>query len=187
MHEEHDDTEALTMRDEPKVRPILFSGEMVRAILAGHKTQTRRIIKPQPPVRIPCPYGIPGDRLWVRETWCRTKAGVHYRADCRSLDDEAAVGGRWKASIHLPRADSRLTLAVVAVRAERLGDITEADALAEGVAPLFRGVTRCDGEARDTYRWLWNKLNGPGSWDANPWVWVVEFRRLDSPIVRAAT
>lgn len=209
-------------------RPILFNAPMVRAILAGTKTQTRRAIKPQPTVaangiaewngsanrawcgsaadpsllRIFCPHGQPGDQLWVRETFmhepadycweasvsipCRP-ACTSYRAD---FGDEAKGAG-WKPSIHMPRALSRITLAITGVRAERLQDISEADAQAEGIEwnpsidPLgpckWRHYTRKHTGTScpvDSYLSLWNAINGAGSADANPWVWVVEFRRV---------
>lgn len=203
-------------------RPILFSAPMVRALLAGTKTQTRRPVKPQPdyicqdgtPARstdtakvrrgqmmtIPCPYGQPGDRLWVREShwWFRdehdpvigyfppklTADDVKYRAD-------GEVQGRtWRPSIHMPRWASRITLEVTTVRVERLQDISEADSVAEGIESAY-------GEWRDyrtdpainypvcltpcaSYQTLWESINGPGSWEANPWVWVVSFKRVTS-------
>ena len=187
-----------------KERPILFSGPMVRAILDGRKTQTRRVVKPQPVgrqrvieglahvtrgmnpaddgavwyvgdcissgVEIRCPFGSPGDRLWVKETWCRGRAFVFYRADCGGdppseyTDDwNAPLVDRWRPSIHMPRSASRLTLEVVSVRVERLADISEADAKAEGYASAseFLGAP-------------WACSVGP-----NPWVWVVEFKRVE--------
>lgn len=184
-------------------RPILFSGEMVRALLAGRKTQTRRVAKPRKHTSLlggswsdsyvldpgnaqwlmrDCPYGAPGDRLWVREAWRLSVAGgfVYYRADREHEECTAELAKRdpslaWRPSIHMPRWASRLTLEVVSIRVERLQDISEADAIAEGVAVPMT----CDVEhtARNAFRSLWERINGPGSWDANPWVWVVEFRR----------
>ena len=202
-------------------RPILFSAPMVRALLAGTKTQTRRVVKPQPDTRpgmnctrlifkdrkgaplldealeAPepriyvslCPYGQPGDRLYVREAfsgphcmgsappskWGRS-SGIWYWADGNP------TAGDWtkpKPGIHMPRWASRITLEVTAVRVERLQDISEADAMSEGSldwAAEQDTPVRDLQEARLVYRQLWEDINGPGSWDANPWVWVVEVR-----------
>lgn len=193
-----------------KERPILFSGPMVRAILEGKKTQTRRVVRPQPEIipgapalqawlevvddgTIPCPYGVPGDRLWVRETWGRTDYEYDgpfqnctiYRADGESgLSDVTA--NRWRPSIHMPRWASRLTLEVVDVRVERVQSISNTDAEAEGVAAWAKAY--CSQRPRDElqpwayFQLLWDSINksrGYG-WDANPWVWVVEFRRVES-------
>jgi hypothetical protein len=191
-----------------KERPILFQGPMVRAILAGTKTQTRRALRPQPPGawatpgRGACPYGVPGDRLWVRETWCQfpedardgNGAQTYYRAEQRGGDPEVERimqrnGVRWKPSIHMLRAASRILLEVTGVRVERLQDISAADAAAEG-CPCYVCGRIMDGKSEDDchcfhrhgdskdYRDLWETINGAGSWDANPWVWAVEFRRL---------
>lgn len=196
---------------EVKERPILFSGPMVRAILEGQKTQTRRVVKPAPLHRpvlcrpgatigctdeqwvdadgihagkpMKCPYGKPGDRLWVRETWAWcSKARGHwlYRADDSDLGTCHVKDGRWKPSIHMKRAASRIMLQVVAVRVERLQEISEADAEAEGVA-FMREYPDADEtlSARQLYDILWESINGDGSWAANPWVWVVEFRKVE--------
>jgi hypothetical protein len=196
----------------PRERPILFSAPMVRAILDGRKTQTRRVLKfprfivnaldqeelvealnkaktkavvergPCDGVknRYSCPYGQPGDRLWVREAWSThaifdplpprdiTARSVHYWAD-----GDAQTGKR-RPGMFLPRWASRITLEVTGVRVERLRDISEKDAEAEG-CPLDRLL------ARDWYSQLWESINGPGSWDANPWVWVVAFKRIEAP------
>lgn len=176
-------------------KPILFSGPMVRAILEGRKTQTRRIVKPQPdnairpvPDEDPEPYwnvggfrlrsdasnpirpkARPGEEMWVRETWNGTQGeGVAYRATEPHMDGEP-----WRPSIFMPRWASRLTLAVKAVRVERLQGISEQDAKAEGVIPGERSPSLLP--CQRAYRELWNEINGPGSWDANPWVWVYEF------------
>ncbi len=189
-----------------KERPILFSAPMVRAILAGTKTQTRRVVKDRHIGQIdtsklpgpagwsrPMPYGQPGDRLWVRETWAcfdshvRPKSRIAYRSD--TPDGEMVrVDAPWKPSIHMPRWASRITLEVTGVRVERLQDISEADALAEGVEQVLKGRFRIygretdgrdtDRSARTSYCSLWESINGPGSWDANPWVWVIEFKRV---------
>lgn len=208
-----------------KERPILFRGAMVRALLAGTKTQTRRVCKPaeihalsavvEVPdplergqvyngshfgdedggVLFPSPYGGRGDRLWVRETWqhsnhplCPYDEGcmVFYRADflddVHGPDGEKSPEGRyrtWRPSIHMPRAASRIMLEITGVRVERLLDISEADARAEGT-PGGHGAIPGYGYTatpEEHYWWLWEQISGPGSLDANPWVWVVEFRR----------
>ena len=206
-----------------KERPILFSAPMVRAILAGTKTQTRRVVKPQPrrvdcgvpfgdapawaraepgSMVMRCPYGQPGDRLWARETWARDdEDGVlMYRADVgRDMNANAWEQGRlegapryrWRPSIHMPRWASRITLEITGVRVERLQDISEGDAIAEGVnrfhgmlkdedAAAFNriGPVEFNGFPIIRYGVLWESINGPASWDANPWVWVVEFNRV---------
>jgi hypothetical protein len=207
-----------------KERPILFSGPMVRAILEGRKTVTRRVVKPQPPemsfnlrlvsndprswqefvdddyrycARVPY---APGDRLWVRETfqpiWASDKPGdwetgegyaVKYMAtDARVeyLDDNLdRVTDAAKPSIHMPRWASRITLEVTGVRVERLQEITEEGALAEGVRGVKLGHLDPEGDAvahRTAFVELWDGLNAAHGfgWYANPWVWVVEFRRL---------
>lgn len=170
---------------------------MVRAILEGCKTQTRRIVKPQPiehngvceygpaiagsmhalhqwMISNKCPYGKPGDRLWVRETWGKVHyEGVDpdptyfYRADETDPEKNALI--RWRPSIHMPRWASRIILEVVSVRVERLQGISEEDAKAEGIPE------ECANISIDTFAALWQSINGPGSWEANPWVWVVEF------------
>lgn len=210
-------------------RHILFSGPMVRAILDGRKTQTRRAVKPQPnsvknfgklvPYRraapprempsatferpIVCPYGVSGDRLWVREAHAivpasayRMSEGVH---QIINPDDscEAAVyregwerskPGKWRPSIHMPRWASRLTLEITDVRVERLNACSEADARAEGVFPaaVYGGEVKSWLPAEDrrerfydtaveAYAALWDAINGPKAWDENPWVWAVSF------------
>ena len=213
-----------------KERPILFSAPMVRAILEGRKTVTRRVVKPQPAngwrftggfgritskhqnkdrfgvfIRrgehtdfpemdiVPCPYGSPGDRLWVRETWGVFDQGfdtaeesslVVYRADF-----DAPQPKRWRPSIHMFRADSRIMLEITDVRVERLQDISEEQAQAEGVCydriarayfPSDEGgpASKCECAA---FRNLWQSINGPGSWDANPYVWAVSFKVIQPP------
>lgn len=199
-----------------KERPILFSGPMVRALLDGSKTQTRRLCKPmnawvnqecrevrmvdgQPhhflkgaksPLEVlRSPYGQSGDRLWVRETHSFVPdddepAGcsqVLYAADGNQY-------GKLRPSIHMPRWASRILLEVVSVRVERLQEISEPDARAEGITD--GGCVNC-GEPerscncdfpmpdyRDAYCHLWEQINGPESWHANPFVWVIEFKRV---------
>ncbi|MFY3300201.1 hypothetical protein ACOTEY_00450 [Achromobacter xylosoxidans] len=187
-------------------RPILFNGPMVRAILAGHKTQTRRVVKPQPagawaaPGKTSCPYGQPGDRLWVRETWAqnwdqlsdtRMDRSYVYRADgeARALDNGVELP--WRPSIHMPRSACRLMLEVTGVRVERLNDISDSDCWAEGIEEcdgaldeveichLAKAMGRTFEDPQPSYAALWEQINGPGSWHANPWVWVVEFRRIE--------
>jgi len=134
----------------------------------------------------PCPYGQPGDRLWVRETWGQYRAippGIVYRAD-----GALACGApeRWRPSTHMPRTASRIALEIACVRVERLRDISDEDCIAEGIglAESAIGVqmTHPTGESmpRSLYRAVWERLNGSGSWDVNPWVWVVKFRREQS-------
>lgn len=191
-------------------RPILFSGPMVRAILAGTKTQTRRVVlQAQPPDTFQasavlgmfrCPYGAPGDRLWVREAFRQGygNADAHYRAD----EDECA-GGPWRPSIHMPRYLSRLTLEVTEVRVQRLHEISEEDVRAEGVmlpvtpnghpaicvsasprpSEFLPGKLGKDWTLADCWRHayaiLWDSLNRKRApWSSNPWVWAITFKRL---------
>jgi hypothetical protein len=146
-------------------RGIIFSAPMVRALLAGTKTQTRRLVKPPPGGRpdpaLRSPYGRPGDHLWVREAFRieEESGAIVYRAD----DDRPA---RWRSPIHMPRHASRIRLAITAIGIERLQAISDADARAEGFP-----VT----DPRDAYRATWRRLHGPDAWAANPWVWVIGF------------
>lgn len=218
-----------------KAHPILFSGPMVQAILAGWKSQTRRQLNPAPHkyfmpsvgdyqrprvdrrtgeqypeqrVRfgafddmqdLQFPYGRVGDRLWVRETHSISIGGgpgtpddgtrlVRYRA---GISDDIAKTERWRPSIFMPRWASRLTLEITAVRVERLQAISDGDALAEGIdifedgagftIPLKNGRPGpWQRNPVDAYRNLWELINGPDSWAANPWVWVISFRRVQS-------
>ncbi|MGI0828686.1 hypothetical protein ACRCP5_15415 [Pseudomonas aeruginosa] len=192
--------------EKPRERPILFNDQMVRAILEGRKTVTRRVVTPQPDflgsmvdpntpfktldaglhARITCPYGQPGDRLWVRETWAHVGTGdpghLVYRATYpRCLPpglenvpaDIRDEGYRWRPSIHMPRWACRILLEITAVRVERLHDLSDPGALAEGVShsEMHSGDSLVDVFAR-----LWESTGG--DWDANPWVWVVEFKRV---------
>lgn len=225
-------------------RPIVFSGPMVRAVLDGRKTQTRRIVKPQPGpcdhnfwpdrptsrwvadddgwhcavcgngvsidqrrpsgvVGVRCPYGVPGDRLWVKETWRPRSAlqdwdlDIRYAADGaeRTIKDgefgerdwimpKAAARGN-VSPLYMPRWASRLTLEITDVRVERLQDISEVDAEAEGsrhpalgdrVCVGFASVPRDRCPPQTAFALLWETINGPDSWAANPWVWAVSFR-----------
>ena len=211
-------------------RPILFSAPMVRAILAGQKTQTRRVVK-FPRSRdsfvlidhgngwwpyqsddgeteicndgcehcYSSPYGQRGDRMWVRETWqhansqhgpYETGCTCFYRADYwddpHGMDGEKSPEGKyrtWIPSIHMLRTASRINLEVVHVRVERLQAINHVDCIAEG-APGGHGSIPGYPYAttpHEHYRHIWESINGAGSWEKNPWVWVVEFKRIDPP------
>jgi hypothetical protein len=200
-----------------KERPILFSAPMIRAILEGHKSMTRLVVKPQPPHEAiapilengwwmwqrfnaerrhydgktvdktcdqKCPYGIPGDRLWVKESWRTIVAlyGVDYEPAYRATCAQPQLY-KWKSSRYMPRIASRILLEITNVRVERLQDISEEDAKAEGApsADLFSGrevIFPQDGTHKWGFRLLWENINGPGSWEANPWVWAVEFKRV---------
>lgn len=168
-------------------RPIIFSGPMVRAILDGRKTQTRRVVKlnasgraqrkgrnwhlADPECVLACPYGVPGDRLWVRETWQDGNGGIYYATD-------GNTAAPWKPSIYMPRWASRITLEVVSVRVERLNEIGEEDAIAEGsqCAGVPASLTN-----RGAFAKLWDSINAKTHpWASNPWVWVVEFKRLEA-------
>lgn len=223
------------MTKNTKEKPIIFSGLMVRAILEGRKTQTRHIISPKHLSfvenitgeylsgnwkKLPLPYGMVGDRLWVREQWCGACGEngllwnedgntykVWYRAtnpDVVAVDDDGFTKFRrdgleaspWKSPLHMPRWASRITLEITGIRVERLNDISEADAIAEGaqkfdsLPPLhpfgqdcrwsMENPTSTDnslGSARTAFANYWIKLGNP--WSVNPWVWVIEFRRIE--------
>lgn len=218
-----------------KERPILFNGAMVRAILAGQKTQTRRVVKPCKDREFGCnlmpheiageinngnfinsPYGQLRDQLWVRETFkfiahCEIKNGrgdmrygYAYQADSATVwqDEPTTIYDQvefqpepgmqfkpmpWKPSIHMPRKASRIMLEITDVRIERLQGISESDARAEGCACVdeFSGrevlcpITCNAGSYRLGYRALWESINGRDSWHANPWVWVISFKRVE--------
>jgi hypothetical protein len=200
-----------------KERPILFSAEMVKAILGGTKTQTRRVIKPQPDHfhkfgdgvlrpqiglrEISCPYGQPGDQLWVREAFRMGKApgdepgqGVALYADrsAKFHPDMPEKRYDWcreykpRPSIHMPRWASRLTLEIVNIRLVRLQDISEEDAKAEGVRAWSNPMPNSGHVYVPEFINVWNKINGKRtgcSWDDSPWVWAVTFRRLEAPNV----
>ena len=223
-----------------KTRPILFSGPMVRALLDDRKTQTRRVVKMKSHHQIEerddgtlwplmydgerdadswmaCPYGQPGDRLWVRETWqgpllqefevdadpdWHTASNVHqyqspkhceYAADGGAkpeyTDADDVMHQGWQPSIHMPRWASRIELEVTGVRVERLQGISEADCIAEGCTknhngyywggPHKAGGLKQMATAKQAYQDLWESINGPGSWEANPWLWAVTFKRVE--------
>lgn len=186
-------------------RGMIFNAEMVRAILDGRKTQTRRIAKlshersmKNPVVRgkngeasyvgcrlaaMLCPFGQPGDRIWVREAWTHESIDAEngsYSPDYRATANGQPLDGRWRPSIHMPRWASRITLEITDVRVERLNSISEEDAKAEG-APTECCVI---GDKHFLgFRSLWKSIYGDDSWQANPWVWVIEFRRVDGEAV----
>lgn len=192
-----------------KERPILMNADMVRAILDGRKTQTRRPVKLKVGndnrfdvpgkgyvmnIRDPravefCPFGQPGDRLWVRETWSLLHANgdtvggslrdsgtqaplQSFRRDYRAT---STSDGPWRPSIHMPRWASRITMEITNVRVERVQDITEGDAMAEG-APW----EDCWSSYRQSFEALWCRTYGPQSWSWNLWAWVIEFRRIEA-------
>jgi hypothetical protein len=215
-----------TTATEVKERPILFSGQMVRAILEGRKTQTRRVGKDQnhkpvaedengwyyqvpinhgsfifnDRVHVPCPYGNPWaepkERLWVRETWrpqhpydLPGQEKPIYAADWTPEEFEQIYGKTWgwKPSIFMPRWASRITLEIVNVRVERLQEISEADAIAEGVYTNEQALqklglpadTKLQGTCVDKYRIVWESINGKKHpWASNPWVFVIEFKKI---------
>lgn len=204
-------------------RPILFSSPMVRAIQSRRKTQTRRTIQlrdgwevgesfdgiPWPTrrrgnelERMPCPYGEPGDRLWVRETWMpfdpdHIIGGIPYAYRASTTQEGEAIRQayirtgrdyRWRPSIFMPRAASRIHLQVVAVAVERLQEITNEAIVYEGFEPIRPEVMISTGHLvqvgryedsystlRGLFSGLWDKINGAGAWASNPWVWVVGF------------
>lgn len=227
-----------------KERPILFSAPMVRALLDGSKTQTRRIMKPQPDFdtarasigrNIPdsaacydgdiggvalregrawayvqpnqhCPYGQPGDQLWVKETTVNVEdhgyvgpvyaesyegRGAREYGLSPTPDDMIEVEPediKLRPSLFMSRTMSRITLEIVSVRVEHLQDISEADVLAEGCTKNHNGYfwggphavsgLKQLATAEDAYRDLWESINGAGAWDANPWVWVLDFKKV---------
>ncbi len=208
---------------------MIFNGEMVRAILDGRKTQTRRVIKNQregeswsvksaveprcpghthdwwlptatrPYSALPrCQFGAVGDRIWVRETWAEAGANApdlklyranypeHVPSHYENVPPEKDV--RWKPSIHMPRWASRILLEITDVRVERLNDISEEDARAEGIIdggclncgePEPCGCANPEPDATDAFAYLWQSIYGQENWNANPWVWVIEFKRIE--------
>ncbi len=215
----------------PKDRPIIFSAPMVRALLDGRKTQTRRVLKPQPeatwsldPARWPaarvgrfwftddpampgnhciCARFEPGDRLWVRENHALVGGGdpgipiyaANWREDARArgFDNIPDKPPRWTPSIHMPRWASRLTLIVTDVRVQRLQDISEEDAIAEGVSKIrdccyvvpgfdYDKIGLCHTSPVTPFQKLWESINGEESWAANPWVVAITFRTIKANI-----
>ncbi|MGK9171949.1 hypothetical protein KXR87_01745 [Yokenella regensburgei] len=200
-----------------KERGMIFNSEMVRAILDGRKTQTRRIIKlshehgmKNPVVRgkngeasyegcrlaaMLCTFGQPGDRLWVRETWAQAGAGAPelqlYRANYPAHvpphyeNAPPAEDVRWTPSIHMPRWASRILLEITDVRVERLNDISQRDAIAEGAPPSHPSIDAVSQQfgypdfSRSWFGQTWQHIYGEESWQANPWVWVIEFKRIE--------
>lgn len=197
-----------------KEHPILFSGDMVKAILEGRKTQTRRIVKPQPFLNKQysseeptykewlsmngshndsvekwiqfCPYGKVGDQLWVRETFGKDFFGtIFYKAD--DLFVPVGAKAKWRPSIFMPRKASRIQLEIVNIRVERLDNISEEDAKAEGIEEnngKYLDYSNVKSKhyclsAFSSYEELWIKINGKESWEKNPWVWVIEFKRIN--------
>ncbi|MFA4145455.1 morphogenetic protein [Enterobacter hormaechei] len=208
-------------------RGMIFNGEMVRAILDGRKTQTRRIMKNQPAGDYPdtpalirsvdggfqwyghygesrifnCPFGAVGDRIWVRETWAdagasapdlklyRANYPAHVPTHYENLPPASDI--RWTPSIHMPRWASRITLEITGVRIERLNGISEADAEAEGIdmdaladsQDCYDCIAGHNMTGRPTatgaFKYLWESIYGSDSWRANPWVWVIEFKRIE--------
>jgi hypothetical protein len=204
-----------------KERPILFSTEMVKAILDGRKTQTRRVVKIDtlaelkshieyvpgvfPRYRfkagnmewfVLCPYGKPGDLLWVRETFCPIKqdtGGFRYEYKADGYEPTMWLDEKWKPSIHIPKDAARIWLEITNVRVERLQDISNGDAMREGVESIDHGVhwrnyvkdeISCFIHPRHSFESLWKSINGSNwnrDWSLNPFVWVVEFKRIERP------
>lgn len=196
-----------------KERPILFTPENAQKCFDGTKTQTRRIVKPQPSNEwlpmvglycptlvdrdggsevygasdenegVPCPYGMPGGRLWVREVFC-----IHpltnqywYKGEGRT---DVTVKLKWTSSLYVPRWACRTVLEITEIRVERVQEISEADALAEGVTvkPDAEIAARVAGDtpARMEFRALWTAINGDDSWADNPWVWCISFQKVSA-------
>lgn len=191
------------------MKPIIFSAPMVRAILDGSKKQTRRVVKPEQVHRgartlnwanqnaeeiahsFRCPYGVPGDLLYVKEQFSHwadapTKAALRatdaclYRADYRDDASVLDIGGcKWRPSIHMPRWASRITLRVVSVRVERLGEISESDMLAEGSPFTGSETSSAFGVDQRWFPALWDSRNKKHPWSSNPHVWVLDFERVE--------
>ncbi len=183
-------------------KPIIFSAPMIRALQDGSKTQTRRIIKAKEVFisasgavldmadgnikEIKFPYGEQGGYLWCRETWHQDPAErmVDYRADGQpgSIRDDEWSLWKWKPSIYMPRWASRITLKMTGLRVDRLQGISEADAIAEGIEQeddhwkdYLDGDSSYAASPIFSYKSLWESINGEGSWESNPFVWVLEF------------
>lgn len=214
----------------PRERPIIFSAPMVRALLVSRKTQTRRIIKfpksvlvdtdvrpylstvdnewmfdirhhPGAACSIKCPYGVPGDVLYARETWgvapsfddsfdavrrgeelpnkllarpvSAWKQWIVFRAGGGVFDPDQ----KWRRTIHMPKWAARIWLRITDVRVQRVQDISEEDARAEGVEQFMRGTTRSADECRNLFAGLWDDIHGPDAWARNDWVWAISFER----------
>ncbi|HAY2561891.1 TPA: hypothetical protein JZ389_001641 [Escherichia coli] len=190
------------MDQKMKERGMIFNDEMVRAILGGDKTQTRRIVEEKFYGRAVaaellakhCPYGQPGDRIWVRETYrvhgkATDVATLVYRASVRNSWTEQThrvpvdvcnkpVSEKWTPSIHMPRWASRILLEITDVRVERLHDMSEADAKAEGATPAMYKITPPEAVYRVGFGDIWRSIYGQDNWLSNPWVWVIEFKRI---------
>lgn len=193
-----------------KQRPILFSTPMVQAILEGRKTQTRRIVKPQPIVGLEnikddiffdthtsgieqkvfkCPYGKIGDVLWVRETFLENDGEYYFKASMDDSDNKY-LSGSWKPSIHMPKIAARIYLKITNVRVEKLQDISEQDSVNEGVeeSSIDKGWYKnyvnnlLTKNAIRSFFSLWESINGNKSLDNNPWVWLIEFERIEKPV-----
>lgn len=235
-----------------KQLPILFSTQMVQAIMAGRKTMTRRIVKPQPnengisfmknppldweqiykeewkpwkleteegeSISLKCPYGQPGDILWVRETFAYTQFafdksligigeyGIQGSEIYKSDEENSDWDGKWKPSIFMPKDACRTWLEITNVRPERLQDISEEDAISEGIydgkmhfeelCNIPKNQIASDSKkwfdyfyskdyrmtkAKHSFETLWQSINGEQSWDANPWVWVISFKQIPKP------
>ncbi|HHX5675160.1 TPA: hypothetical protein ACVFEZ_005098 [Klebsiella pneumoniae] len=212
-------------------RGMIFNAEMVRALLSGRKTQTRRIIKPQPEatlsgslsgkwlsrplnglllpkiedIAIHCPFGSVGDRIWVREAFrvhsrATDVATLVYKASERNswteqtrrvpvaVCNKPATPEKWTPSLHMPHWASRILLEITNVRVERLNAISEEDARAEGIIdggclncgePEPCGCANPEPDATDAFAYLWQSVYGQESWNANPWVWVISFERIE--------
>ncbi|WP_034912932.1 hypothetical protein [Erwinia sp. 9145] len=209
-------------------RGIIFNADMVRAVLDGRKTQTRRMLSPRQLKMIDaassigecyplesgkhhansqsyycewCPFGAIGDRLWVRETFFpaplepqsvppkKTKWNIAYRGGAQLEKIAPATYNptiynyeRWTPSIHMPRWASRITLEITGLRVERLNSMTESDALAEGCNGGHGSIPHYIYSAtpHEHFHYIWQSIYGASSWQANPWVWVIEFRRIDN-------
>ena len=205
-----------------KERPILFSSEMVRAILDGRKTQTRRVVNPQSlldnKTRVTacyeCPYGAPGGHLWVRETWRAVELdngndGILYKADnhFKSIENSQAAadlwcdayadrkyGNKWRPSIFMPRWASRILLEVTDIQVERVQEISDGDAIGEGIQDVCHcgdyveghgyhsghSPVPMDGYAANEFSILWDSINAKRgySWESNPWVWAISFKMV---------
>lgn len=205
-----------------KERGMIFNAEMVNAILSGRKTQTRRPVKPQPELtersgfswngavfgsgsddretnrnfaHVKCPFGKPGDRIWVRETWSEAGASAPYLTLYRANYPEHVPAHyenippvneiHWTPSIHMPRWASRITLEITDARVERLNNISYDDAISEGIKQEWTcidpglGLCAHKNDVQDDYETLWKSIYGEESWAANPWVWVIEFKRVE--------